>query len=303
MSASISNIILKERQNYKIEVIKNGDFYTFNIYKDNAIILNKITDKTNFAKNIKRTENFLGKSQWSTDGYFNGYIYNLKITDASDNVILWYDFTNETIKDLSGNGNNGINNGATITDEGITTNDSDKVTYVNLGLINYDFDTSVSFVARVKFNQIDGLQEFMNNFEDAGVGLGLNSNYMYINIYDLDTNPPGYKTVYNRLIIVPTEWYTVVGTYDGTNLKLYINGQEEASINLSGRIKPSPAPVLLGGNLNIQQNSYFVSNPTYTTFSDTLIFNRALTQEEILENYQEIPNPVNKQDLLLWYKF
>ena len=39
------------------------------------------------------------------------------------------------------------------------------------------------------------------------------------------------------------------------------------------------------------------------TFAETLIFDRALTEEEISKDYGEKINPTNKQDLLLWYKF
>ena len=97
--------------------------------------------------------------------------------------------------------------------------------------------------------------------------------------------------------VKPNIWYTIVGTYDNKDMKLYINGIEEVSTSVTGGIKPSVAFVALGQNPTNNLSS--ILNPSYTTFSDALIFDRALSEEEIKENYSDIPNPVNKDKLLL----
>ncbi len=85
-------ITLNQKTHYRIEVIKNETSYTHNIYKDDALILTKTYNVTSYVRNTNRTENFLGKSNWTADAYFHGFIYNLKITDASGKPILWYKF-------------------------------------------------------------------------------------------------------------------------------------------------------------------------------------------------------------------
>lgn len=77
------------------------------------VIMNKTVSVV--AKNIERNSNYLGKSNWSSDPYFNGNIYKLKITLTNGKAVLNYDFTKNTVKDLSGNGYDGtLKNGASL---------------------------------------------------------------------------------------------------------------------------------------------------------------------------------------------
>ena len=89
-STTNATITLNEIAYFKIENIKNEGSYTHNIYKNNELIFTKTYNVTDYLNNINRTENFLGKSNWAADKYFNGYIYYLKILDKNNNLILWY---------------------------------------------------------------------------------------------------------------------------------------------------------------------------------------------------------------------
>ena len=62
-------------------------------------------------------------------------------------------------------------------------------------------------------------------------------------------------------------------------------------------------PIILGANPNENVENFTLVNPASVTISDALIFDRGLSAEEIKENYSEIPNPINKDQLLVWYKF
>ena len=315
--ASINNsIILNKVQKYKIEVINNNNnnTYTFNIYKDNETILSKIVNTTSLVKNIKRVNNYLGKSNWSGDGYFNGYIYNLKITDATGNVILWYDFTNETIEDLSGNGNYGVyHNIASWDDEGITTSDDTKNGYIDCGLVGYDFKNSISLVARIKINEFTDSthQRFFNNYSGrAGAGIVYgNTKVAYVSIImDNVTYPEGgtygYKHLSSSQVLETNTWYTIIGTYDGTIEKIYINGILKGSYKVTAQIPISNVPFWIGDSM-LGDNAVETEGADHSmaTISDALVFDRALTEEEIARDYANEVNPTNKQDLLLWYKF
>ena len=85
-------INLDEIQHIKIEVVKNDNGYTYNAYKNNELIKTQLTEVEDLLYNIPRTNNYLGKSNWLADDYFNGYIYYLKINDKYNNPILIYDF-------------------------------------------------------------------------------------------------------------------------------------------------------------------------------------------------------------------
>ena len=232
------------------------------------------------------------------------YSLNLK-TIKSDRCYAYFD-NNSFVEDLSGNGNNGTtHNIVSWNKEGITTSDDNKKGYVNMGLANYDFGNTLSYVVRVKFNKNDNLQdnnlqEFMGNWESGGGGFTLRNGKITFKQYALDNY---ISTNYNgNTNIEINKWYTIIGTCDGTSIKLYINGEEEASTIFTGKIKQSPVFIALGINPYINMDA-ITSGYTYTTFSDALIFDRALTKEEIKKDYANKINLTNKENLLLWYKF
>jgi hypothetical protein len=81
-------------------------------------------------------------------------------------------------------------------------------------------------------------------------------------------------------------WYYLVQTYDGSNQRLYINGNFAASNPCTGNIL-----------YNSQNDNLLIGSDYYTGYSQglnaflngkltsTKIYNRALSQQEILQNY------------------
>ncbi len=69
-------------------------------------------------------------------------------------------------------------------------------------------------------------------------------------------------------------WTHVAGTYDGTTLRLFINGVQRASVNRSGPIATSTGPLRIGGNS--LWGEFFQGR-----IDEVRIYNRALTQAEI----------------------
>ena len=140
----------------------------------------------------------------------------------------------------------------------------------------------------------------MGNWHSAGGGLALYNNKIVFGL-SLVTSSGNYTEIVSPDTIEANKWYTMVGTYDGANMKLYINGEEKVSGALTGNIKPALTFIALGGNPGIIGE--MPGNSSYTTFSDALVFDRALTKEEVAKNYVDVPNPENKDELLVWYKF
>ena len=76
-------------------------------------------------------------------------------------------------------------------------------------------------------------------------------------------------------------WHHIAGTYDGTTLKLYLDGKEAASATCSFGMVSGPNPVGIGADL-----TYDAQNPNVpATFKGTIdnvrIYNKALTLEEL----------------------
>ena len=72
-------------------------------------------------------------------------------------------------------------------------------------------------------------------------------------------------------------WYHVAQTYDGSILRLYVNGKEDGSVSFSGDIIVTGQPVRIGGGANAGATPYY----TPGIIDEVMIFNVALKQEDV----------------------
>lgn len=92
------------------------------------------------------------------------------------------------------------------------------------------------------------------------------------------------RTVYSPENSVPIgAWTYVAGTYDGTSLKLYINGKQVGCIAISGEINAHAEALRIGGD---PAGDYFKG-----MIDEVSIYNKALTATEILSRYQAVTQP------------
>ena len=93
------------------------------------------------------------------------------------------------------------------------------------------------------------------------------------------------------------EWVYVVGTYDGTTQKLYINGSEDQSGATSQTVSTTADATI--GALNYSLANYFDGN-----LANVAIWNRVLNSDEInsimWKSYSEL-DAVQKNGLQAWY--
>jgi len=90
----------------------------------------------------------------------------------------------------------------------------------------------------------------------------------------------GWRRTLPRVAITANEWHHIAGTFDGSNLYLYVDGEQKASLAYSGTIA-----IATGYSLHI---AYWRPGlPTYFegTIDEVEIFNRALSQSEIQAIY------------------
>ena len=76
------------------------------------------------------------------------------------------------------------------------------------------------------------------------------------------------------------QWVHLAGVYDGTSMRLYVNGSEQATLSKSGTIKASDRPLLLGGNANTS-DPQAASETLAGRVDEARLYNRALTAAEI----------------------
>lgn len=79
---------------------------------------------------------------------------------------------------------------------------------------------------------------------------------------------------YSPMQVTPGVWYHVTGIYDGNIQQMYINGVFAVSNSISGPLLPNNGNVQVG---NSSKSNY----PFYGDIDEVLIFNRALSPEEI----------------------
>jgi hypothetical protein len=106
-----------------------------------------------------------------------------------------------------------------------------------------------------------------------GIQIGT-STYTGFNLY-LGSNS-FQTTVVGRPAV--NQWYNVVGNYDGSRARIYINGIL-SSISTNSGITSALSGFTLG-NGSAGGNSYWKGN-----IANTQIYNRALSAQEVLQNY------------------
>ena len=103
-------------------------------------------------------------------------------------------------------------------------------------------------------------------------------------LFEFAIRNPNNRFVYSTTSPVQGQWYFVVGTYDGTDLKIYVNGEHENTLNT------------IGGPINIRPEDFRIasrsSNDRYFNgiIDEVTIYDIALNEEEIKLIYDLIIN-------------
>ncbi len=88
------------------------------------------------------------------------------------------------------------------------------------------------------------------------------------------------------------KWYFVAGTYDGTAIKIYVNGVLENINNVVTTIGTNNYPLRIG-------TTEFLNEWLNGSIAQVLIYNRSLNQSEIQYIYQHPRTPIT-DGLVLW---
>jgi len=212
--------------------------------------------------------------------------------NLSDSLVAHWDFDEgegNVLNDRSGNGHDGAISGATwvngIDDTGLEFNGTTD--YVDCGNDNELKPQRLSVSAWVKADSyisdkariiIDG------DYNDSVRGYAL--------FQSLDNeigfavrNGKDDKGMINSSTLIDTErCYHIVGTYDGTRVKIYVNGEIEGNIPYSNTITYGNNPITLG-------RYYVRPNQGYDfqgALDEVKIYNYALSPEEIKKEYEKL---------------
>ena len=227
----------------------------------------------------------------------NNYYSNSFNYQTNNNTIFYYNMQNAI--DKSANGYHGVlENGVKITSDGMFFDGIDDAVRIN-ETTNIDLGKNFTLATRMKVDNPNNNVVVFGNLEVAGTSIGINGGKIFFQIYNPATK--SYVIVKQSGTAISNTWYSIVGTYDGSTMKLYINGKLDNSVSATIDYKASTAPFVLGRNpkaVGYNNNEIFGG-----TISNTLLTKTTLSADMISKYYSsEFIYKKNSADVV-YYNF
>ena len=227
----------------------------------------------------------------------NNYYSNSFNYQTNNNTIFYYNMQNAI--DKSANGYHGVlENGVKITSDGMFFDGIDDAVRIN-ETTNIDLGKNFTLATRMKVDNPNNNVVVFGNLEVAGTSIGINGGKIFFQIYNPATK--SYVIVKQSGTAISNTWYSIVGTYDGSTMKLYINGKLDNSVSATIDYKASTAPFVLGRNpkaVGYNNNEIFGG-----TISNTLLTKTTLSVDMISKYYSsEFIYKKNSADVV-YYNF
>jgi hypothetical protein len=186
--------------------------------------------------------------------------------------------------DKSGFNNNGTlingptfnsDNGGSIVFDG--SNDG-----VNLNNNFISIQNNVTVEVFIKSNTTQNTKIFVSNYTQVsgptGFGIGISDSTNNV-IKWFTGNLGTTNTIFSNTVINNNQYYHVVGTYDGSTKILYVNGIAESSASVINNINNTSTLANIG-YVQALSSQYFNGS-----ISNARVYNRALSAQEVLQNY------------------
>ena len=211
--------------------------------------------------------------------YYGGIVTQGLVLDLDAGKRDSYIGSGTVWRDISNNQNNGTlvngptfnsGNGGSIVFDG--TNDT-----VTSTSFNVDYITIHTWV---KFNNFTNYNEIVCKWRES------DTNYSYTLLSNITNGAIRFwintstntAVVNNGGTMLTGIWNCISSTFNGTTSSIYLNGTLIQSVSVSGIIKNSDVVVNIGNRIS---NNY----PMNGNIAQTLIYNRALSASEVLQNY------------------
>jgi hypothetical protein len=224
----------------------------------------------------------------------------------SNGLVGWWPF-NGNANDESGNNNNGNVNGASLTSDRFGNNAKayifdgidDRVEVAHNQNLNC---SSVSISVWFNTNNFLASNGFaphlLSKREASGWGNSFQMNvgpYQAQNACWADWSISGNGGIYynNSTILNTGNWFNLVYTHDGTNVKLFLNGALVQTIVSPGLLTFNTLPLWFAARPNAGNNSSWFNGK----LDDIGIWNRALTPQEITDLYNGCQLSVTTQPI------
>jgi hypothetical protein len=221
-------------------------------------------------------------------------------------LVSAYEFNGNAV-DVSGNGNDGVVHGATLTADRFgninSAYDFDGTgDYIDLG--NQNFGTAVSVSMWARFDQVGILPQSLINKYDGDQGPGDLTIDRTINLYMHGQGEGRFNEFYWTISgdgvansdersltqAVSAQWYHVVATFDSGQASLFINGVDEISWSTGfSSLYQSNVHLLVG--VSTTDFPAVGALPLDGQVDDIYIYDRALSPSEVSTLYSAVPEP------------
>ena len=227
------------------------------------------------------------------------------------NQVISYPTTQSTWYDLSGNSSNvSLQNTPSWDSNGWFSGDGvDDRFVIDPTSINYS-RTALTVEAFVYYNAtFSGYRGNVMSKWQTGAGSNNEWSLSSENASPVGTGPgllgfalqytsAGIQGINGTTVMIPQKWYHCVGTYDGSNLRIYVNGVLENTVAaLASSYKEyaaQPTSLLGFGNGLVGGPDYY---PTNARLSEARIYNKAISTSDVAQNYYG--GPIVTDDLQL----
>ena len=219
---------------------------------------------------------------------------------TSDSLYTSLGLDSATEVDCSGLGNNGaIRNQSSMSIEGdsprydVSTIFNGTPFIIGQNLDGAKSTDALSLCAWINPSQVSE-GNIISSYEGGGAGLHILSGNIYFQIYS-----SGYTGVSGGNISTNT-WYYVVGTYDNSKLRIYINGELKGEVSKTGNITyniNTPWSIAVNPSGTSDGGEHF-----YGKLSDVRIYSTALSASDIKELYNTSAS-VDKNGNMYAYEF
>jgi hypothetical protein len=292
---------------FHLAVTWNGNITTAKAYINGvevAIVLQGSTSAVPIPNNI-------GGPSW---GAFKGSIDEVRIWNYARTAQQIKDNFNRVLKpqtgliayykldgnalDSSGNGNHGTVNGGVSWSVDGRVNDVSQVAEF-MPASNTTISTTLNHLSQTRTTYSMEAFVWLNGTTGAHqVPLGHNNNGNYISATNNNILAPfcsfvidgTQRTVYASRTLPLNTWHHIVSTYNGTTIRLYVNGVEVNSLNIAGSLSITGNPIRIG---SFDPTACIVNGK----ISYCRVWDKALTQQEIQANMFKIL-PANTTGLI-----
>ncbi len=208
--------------------------------------------------------------------------------DLSTGLVAYYSFDHCDARDDSGNGHDGTIYGSPECVDGV----KGKALYLNWGDYIKTVDkikwssNSFTIAGWLKPDSVDSWVAFVSKGGDYDICSSANS--FNLEFYNGKGHVRFGETCWcckyytPEPMIQPNQFRFVVVTYDGNTLSFYVNGKKISETQVKATINSETSPIYIGADFPGGANYY------QGTIDEVRIYNRALTDFEVQELYQDV---------------